>query len=321
MRALLTGPTGFIGSHLAEELLKKGYEVSCLVRKTSDLKWIDGLDADLCYGDCLDRGSLERAVADADLVFHLAGLTKARSEKEFFEVNAGGTEKLLEAVASGAPSIKKFVFLSSLAAAGPSRDGTPVTEHTEPRPVSDYGRSKLEAERIVMRYSETVPVTIIRPPAVYGPRDKDFYVLHKMLSKGIFPYWGKSHYSLVYVEDLVRGLIFAAESDKAEGKIFFISDRTPYTNLEIAKVIAEALGRRPVRVPLPKSLMPVVANIGKLFGANSSIINVDKAKEISYPNWVCDPTQAEKELGFSAQIPMDMGFKWTANWYIIHRWL
>ncbi|MGD2080550.1 MAG: NAD-dependent epimerase/dehydratase family protein [Nitrospirota bacterium] len=321
MRALLTGPTGFIGSHLAEELLKKGYKVSCLVRKTSNLDWIDGLDARLCYGDCLDPESLEEAVAGADLVFHLAGLTKARGEKEFLEVNAGGTERLLEAVASRAPSVKMFVFLSSLAAAGPGREGAPVTEKTQPRPVSGYGRSKLEAERIVMRYSETLPVTIIRPPAVYGPRDRDFYVLYKLLSKGVFPYWGRSYYSLVYVEDLVRGLITAAESGKAEGKTYFISDRTPYTNLEIAKVIADALGRRPLRVPMPKGLMPAIANVGRLFGAGSSIINSDKAKEMSYPYWVCDPGRAEKELGFSAQVPMDKGFKWTANWYRIHRWL
>lgn len=321
MRALLTGPTGFIGSHLAEELLRKGYKVTCLVRETSSLKWIEGLEVTLCYGDCLDRDSLAEALSGADLVFHLAGLTKAQRADDFFEVNVRGTENILEAASARRSSIRRFLYLSSLAAVGPSRNGRAVNEDTDPRPVSSYGQSKLEAERLVMKYSGTIPVTIIRPPAVYGPRDRDFHFLYKMVNRGIFPYWGESYYSLVYVEDLIRGIVAAAESGEAEGKIFFISDPTPYSNLDIAKVIAEALGSRPIRLPLPKKIVPAIAGIGKLFGANNSIINVDKAKELSYPRWVCDPARAQREIGFSSKIPMDKGFKWTANWYRIHQWL
>jgi nucleoside-diphosphate-sugar epimerase len=321
MKALLTGPTGFIGSHLAEELLKRGYTVTCLVRKSSNLKWLENLDVTLHRGDCRDRDSLYDAIKGVDYIFHLAGLTRAPREKDFFEVNAKGTENLLEAVVSENPSIKRFIYVSSLAAAGPCPKGTPITEDTEPRPVSSYGRSKLEAERFVRKHSSSIPATIIRPPAVYGPRDRDFYLLYRMLNRGIFPYWGESYYSLVYVEDLVRGIISAAESKEAEGETFFLADTAIYSNIEIARVIADSLGRRPVRLPLPKCLVRAVAGVGKLFGANNCIINVDKARELGYSRWVCDPAKAQKKLGFSSQIPMDKGFRWTTNWYKIHQWL
>ena len=176
MKTLVTGATGFIGSHLVEELLKGGHRVTCLVRKTSNLQWINGLNVRLIYGDCTIKESLLNAVADFDYIFHLAGLTKAANERDFFSANALGTENLVSAVIEKNPDTKRFVYLSSLAAAGPSCDGTPAKEAGEPKPVSAYGRSKLEGERIVMRHKNTIPVTVIRPPAVYGPRDKDFYI-------------------------------------------------------------------------------------------------------------------------------------------------
>ncbi len=295
MKALLTGPTGFIGSHLAEELLKRGYTVDCLVRKNSDLKWLENLDVHLHTGDCRQKDSLRDAVKGVDYVFHLAGLTRAPREKDFFEINTDGTENLLQAVLAECPSIKRFIYVSSLAAAGPCTKGLPLTEDTEPKPVSSYGRSKLEAEHIVRKHSSSIPSTIIRPPAVYGPRDRDFYLLYRVLNKGIFPYWGESFYSLVYVEDLVRGIISAAESKEAEGETFFFADTSIYSNIEIARVIADSLGRRPVRLPLPKCLVWAVAGMGKLFGANNCIINVDKARELGYSRWVCDPTKAQKK--------------------------
>jgi len=142
-----------------------------------------------------------------------------------------------------------------------------------------------------------------------------------MLNRGIFPYWGECRYSLVYVEDLVRGIISAAESEAATGETFFISERESHSNLDIARVISEALGKRPLRIPLPKSLISAVAGMGRIFGKNNSIINVDKARELKYSRWVCDPAKAQRELGYSAQITIDKGFEWTANWYRIHQWL
>jgi len=321
MKTLVTGATGFIGSHLVEELLKRGYSVTCLVRRTSNLQWIDGLNIRLIYGDCAIKESLLNAAADFDYIFHLAGLTKAANEKDFFSANALGTENLINAVIEKNPAVKRFVYLSSLAAAGPSCNGAPSKETGEPKPVSAYGRSKLEGERIVMKHKSAIPVTVIRPPAVYGPRDKDFYIFFKLLKKGISLSWGECYYSLLYVDDLVRGAILSAESKTAEGEIFYLSDGRIYSNEEITEAIALTLESKPVRLKIPKSLMPVIAGIGQKLGNQGNIINKDKIRELQHSYWTCDSTKSRNELGFIPNVGIKEGIKWTADWYRIHQWL
>ena len=321
MKTLVTGATGFIGSHLVEELLKRGYSVTCLVRRTSNLQWIDGLNVRLIYGDCAIKESLLNAAADFDYIFHLAGLTKAANEKDFFSANALGTENLINAVIEKNPAVKRFVYLSSLAAAGPSCNGAPSKETGEPKPVSAYGRSKLEGERIVMKHKSAIPVTVIRPPAVYGPRDKDFYIFFKLLKKGISLSWGECYYSLLYVDDLVRGAILSAESKTAEGEIFYLSDGRIYSNEEITEAIALTLESKPVRLKIPKSLMPVIAGIGQKLGNQGNIINKDKIREFHHSYWTCDSTKSRNELGFIPNVGIKEGIKWTADWYRIHQWL
>jgi len=321
MKTLVTGATGFIGSHLVEELLKRGYSVTCLVRRTSNLQWIDGLNVRLIYGDCAIKESLLNAAADFDYIFHLAGLTKAANEKDFFSANALGTENLINAVIEKNPAVKRFVYLSSLAAAGPSCNGAPLQLGGEPKPVSAYGRSKLEGERIVMKHKSAIPVTVIRPPAVYGPRDKDFYIFFKLLKKGISLSWGECYYSLLYVDDLVRGAILSAESKTAEGEIFYLSDGRIYSNEEITEAIALTLESKPVRLKIPKSLMPVIAGIGQKLGNQGNIINKDKIRELQHSYWTCDSTKSRNELGFIPNVGIKEGIKWTADWYRIHQWL
>ena len=321
MKALVTGATGFIGSHLVEELIKKGYGVTCLVRKTSHLKWIEGLEVDILYGDCEDGDSLRQIPPDLDYVFHLAGLTKARRDEDFFCVNVKGTENLLRAVSARAPGVKRFIHLSSLAAAGPSRNGSPLDESSEPRPVSSYGKSKLESEGVIMRHRNALPVTIIRPPAVYGPRDRDFSVLFKMLKKGFYPYWGKCYYSLLYVDDLVRGVIMAAEEKDAEGGMYFLSDGKIYSNEDIVNEIANVLDAKIMKMRIPRPLMTVLVKISEKMGRGASIINQDKLKELNYFHWTCDSSKAEKDFRFVPKVSIKEGIKWTADWYRIHQWL
>jgi len=321
MKTLVTGATGFIGSHLVEELLKKGYNVACLVRKTSNLQWLYGLNVRLIYGDCAMKESLLNAVADYDYVFHLAGLTKAANEKDFFSANARGTENLVSAVKQKNPHLKRFIYLSSLAAAGPSYNGSPVNETAEPKPVSAYGKSKLEGERIVLRHKNAVSVTVIRPPAVYGPRDKDIYIFFKLAKKGISLSWGKCYYSFLYVEDLVKGIILSAENKNAEGEIFYLSDGGIYSNEEIAETIASAVGTKPLQIKIPKAIMPMIAGIGQKLSNRSNIISKDKVKELQHSCWTCDSSKSRDELGFIPNILLKEGIKWTADWYRIHQWL
>jgi nucleoside-diphosphate-sugar epimerase len=320
MKALVTGATGFIGSHLCEELIRRGYEVTCLSRNTSNLKWIENLDIRLAKGDCTLAESLPDMAGGFEYVFHLAGLTKARSDDEFFCINAQGTENLVKTVAERNPKVKRFLYLSSLAAVGPSKDGTPLREDSPPAPVSNYGRSKLEGETAVLRYGDSMPVTILRPPAVYGPRDRDFLVFFKMIKKGIFPNWGKCYYSLLYVDDLVQGIIASAENKKAEGKIYFLSDNKIYTDAEIAAEISSVLDVKLTRLKVPKFIMPFFAFLGEKI-SERGIINRDKMRELKYSHWVCDAKKAKEEIGFLPKVGLKEGIKWTADWYTIHRWL
>lgn len=324
MKALVTGAAGFIGSCLTEELIRKGFDVTCLVRPTSNLKWIEHSGASRIFCDLIDVKSCQERLRGFDYVFHLAGLTKAVSEKDFFTANVDCTRNLLQAVLHnqerGEYKIKRFIYLSSLAAAGPSLDGTPVREDSAPQPVSAYGRSKLGAERVVWEFRGSLPVTIIRPPAVYGPRDTDFLVMFRIINKGLFPHWGRCYYSMLYVEDLVNGILLAAVRDKAEGELFHLSDNNVYTNEDIAHEIMSALGKKALEIRLPVSLMPVVAFIGEKI-SKKGIINSDKAKELRYPNWTCDSGKALREFGFRPKTTLREGMKWTAEWYRIHRWL
>ncbi|MDA8091856.1 MAG: NAD-dependent epimerase/dehydratase family protein [Nitrospiraceae bacterium] len=330
MRALVTGATGFIGSHLVPKLLKDGYKVRCLTRKASSLEKVSGLPVELYTGDLSDPGSLVEAVRGVDYIFHLAGLTKTNEDREFYDVNARGTRNLVETAARENPGLKKFIYLSSLAAAGPVlEDLTPLTEEVLPHPVSHYGKSKLLGEKAVSEAAGKFPVIIMRPTAVYGPGDRDFYLLFKMIKKGIFLYWGMSHYSLIYVEDLVRAIAAAAtagmECGKEKSKIYFLSDGNIYSNLEIAAAIAQAMPwakrEKPVRIPVPRFLLPVAAAFSGIGGRDSGIINRDKLREMRFKNWCCSAERARSEIGFEPLITLKEGVKWTADWYRSHQWI
>ncbi len=319
MKVLVTGASGLIGSHLSEELKKRDYDVYCLVRKTSHLRYLEGKDLKYIYGDCLDKSSLIENIRGFDYIFHLAGLTKAKREEDYFFVNTMGTKNLLEVIEKNNPEIRRFVLLSSLAAAGPCKDGTPKNEDSEACPVSPYGRSKLEAEYAVHEYKGRIPFTIIRPPAVYGPRDRDMFVLFKMVNMGICLSPGMSYFSFIYVEDLVKGIILSATSERAVNKIYFLSDGEVSSTDNIIDAISESLKKRPIRLRVPASLAPFIAKFTTKFAKNSIIDS--RLKELQYKYWICDITKARLELGYHPKVSLKEGIRWTANWYRIHRWL
>lgn len=320
MKALVTGATGFIGSHLVDALIREGFEATCLVRNPSNLKFLSEFNVKLVSGDCTVKESFENAVKDVDYVFHIAGMTKAHCEADFCTANIKGTENIVQAVIENNSRIKRFIYLSSLAAAGPSRDCKPLKEDCEPAPVSVYGKTKLEGEKIVIAHKDKMPVTIIRPPAVYGPRDRDLLIFFKMVKSGLIPYWGRCYYSFLYIEDLINGIISSALKKEAEGEILFMSDGNIYSSDDIICAISDAVQKRPVKLTVPRFIMPLLGFISeKTKGVN--IINTDKIKEMQHTHWTCDTTKAIERLKFKPKVKIKEGAKWTADWYRIHQWL
>ena len=326
LKALVTGGTGFIGSHLTDALIGKGVQVRCLLRKTSDLMWLRGLPIEFVYGDCNDKTSLKKSVKDVDWVFHLAGVTKAIKEETYFEVNGLGTENLIHACLENNPRLQKFIYISSQAAAGPSRNEYNKKESDPCEPVSLYGRSKRMGEEIVLTHAHELPVVILRPCAVYGPRDKDIFPFFKCISKRIkpCPIGSEQRLSLCYVHDIIQGIILAIETQTKSGDIFFLSDGNDYRLEEIGDILAEAMGIIAFRIRIPKRMILGIAcfseYLSKLF-RRPFLLNEDKAKEMIQKGWVCDITKAETLLGFEPRVLLSEGAGLTFEWYKNVKWL
>ena len=326
MIALVTGATGFIGSHLVELLLKQKYAVRVLLRKTSDTAWLTGLPVEFVYGDLFDTDALARAVTGVDYVFHSAGVTKAKTPEEYYRGNSDGVKNMLEAVTRHNSGLKRFVQISSQTAAGPSPADAPVTEETPPRPITTYGKSKLKAEQICAEFMGKIPITILRPPAVYGPRDKDVFEFFNTMSKGLQPMVGmkEKFVSLIHVGDLVRGFALAAESDRAAGETYFISSARVYGWKEVGEVTREALGKRALRIKVPEAGVYAIAAVSEFIGLFSKkpvLINFEKARDMVQDCWTCDSSKAQRDFGYVQEISLEDGIRTTVEWYRAKGWL
>jgi len=326
MKALVTGGTGFIGSHLVEALLKRGDNVRCLVRNRNDLKWIRNLPIETVEGDCTEKVGLLDAVKGVDQVFHLAGLTRALNEEIYFQVNAMGTENLVHACLEKNPDLKKFIYLSSQAAAGPCQNGGKKRELDHCMPVSPYGRSKRRGEEFCLEHLHQIPLVILRPSAVYGPRDRDVYFFFKILKKGIKPIFSRDeqYISLCYVEDLVQAILLASDSKESDREIFFISDGQDYRLDQIGDLFEEAMAIKAHRILIPEWVISGVAFFAEWmakFSGSPPLINKGKVEEMVQKNWLCDITKAERVLGFKPKFPLAEGIKITYEWYLNEHWL
>jgi len=325
-RALVTGANGFVGSHLVEALLAQGYRVRCLVRPTSDLTFIEDLPVEWAYGDVARGEDLEAACVGADVVCHLAGATKARDRETYFRVNAAGTRHLLAACEQAPPGLRRFVYASSLAAAGPSPNGHPIDESRPPQPLTYYGQSKLQAEQFCHEYADRLPIVILRPPAVYGPRERDIYFYFQTVNRGVKLLLGRGERraSFVFVHDLVSLVLRTLKDDRAVGQTYFVAEGRDYDWQEIGELIASALGQRALRVVVPEGLLPAIAAAAglqaKLTG-QPALLNDQKLIELRQRYWVCSAEKARRELGFEARYDLATGVRLTAQWYRENGWL
>ncbi|MBP9111308.1 MAG: NAD(P)-dependent oxidoreductase [Polyangiaceae bacterium] len=333
MRVLVTGASGFLGSYIAEQLSKRGDQVRCLVRKSSSRKFLDTLqNIEYANGSVEDRDSVFRACEGVDAIVHSAGLVKARAPSEFHLVNVEGTRNMLDgAVAAGkkdgANKLKRFVFVSSLAAVGPSRDGTPVRSDAVPSPVTHYGRSKLESEKLVLSMKEALPVTVIRPPMIYGPRDTESLQLFQWVARGILPMNGdgSNTLSLIYADDAASACVRAIDSDAANGKSYFVEDGSVYEWKLALRDIENALGKKAfVRFGIPFSVVRAMALASEVYGKVSDkamMLTRDKVNELEQKHWVCSAADTKNDLGWTPEVPWSEGTKRAVDWYRKEGWL
>ncbi|HEX2166271.1 MAG TPA: NAD(P)-dependent oxidoreductase [Longimicrobiales bacterium] len=322
-RVLLTGATGFVGSHAAEAFVRAGFIVRALVRSRARAQALEERGVELVAGSLEDGDALRTACDGMTAVVHLAALTHARSDSEYEDANVDGTRRLCAAASE--KGVRRLVYLSSLAAVGPAVDGRGVRAEDPPRPLTQYGRSKLAGEHVCMEAANRMEIIILRAPAVYGPRDTDLFHFFKLARRGVIPVpmGPVRRLQMVHVKDLARALVLATGADGATG-VYHIAESRSYTWEEMGRLVGEAVDRRVrvVRVPAPfmAALAAVSETMMGLVG-RSTIFNRDKARELLAPGWLCETEAARAALNFEADIPLADGLRQTAQWYREQGWL
>jgi nucleoside-diphosphate-sugar epimerase len=325
LKILLTGASGFVGSHVLDRLCAAGIPTVVLLRPTSDRQAIEAHlpKVELRIGSISEPGTLMAAVAGITHVIHCAGCVKALSKSDFFEVNETGTRNLVEAFNSRGAAGVRFVHVSSLAAAGPSRPGSAVCESDTPRPVSDYGRSKLAGELRVRDCCRREYV-ILRPPAVYGPGDLEFLRLFRSVKAHLAPRPAPQPLSLVYVRDLAGAIVRSLEAPAVGGKTYFVACEERVTARTMARAIAENMGVWTVPLPVPLAFLWTLCLLQEgvsRFTGRPNVLSLGKYAELRAPGWVCDPGLLKREAGIVCPTPLHQGIRETLTWYRHAKWL
>jgi nucleoside-diphosphate-sugar epimerase len=314
MNILITGATGFIGRHLAGAL-SNSYAVRCLVRKTSDVTTLRDSNVDIAYGDLLIKESLGPALDRIDLVYHLAGEVYSRHKQDYYKGNVLATHNLLEACEG--KGTKKVIFLSSISVYKPATKGTLLTEESECEPMTIYGKTKLEAEGLFERCN--IPWVIVRAPIIYGPHQPP--VLNRLfldaINKRKIYTVGKEDNprSLSFIGNLVDGLMLLANKPDTNGKIYILSDHSPYTINEIITATCSVIGQKIEVIHLPNILGNISWQINNLVGKLFNLYFVELyAMKTMQLHWECDITKAKREIGYDPNVTLEMGIKSTIDW-------
>lgn len=327
---LITGASGFIGSFIVEEALKRGFETWAAVRKSSSRQYLTDSRIHFIELDLGNQQKLEQQLEghDFDYVVHAAGITKSLKTDDFFRINTQGTANLASAVMRKCPSLKRFVYLSSLSVMGPVREMMPYTEITDadtPRPNTAYGRSKLESERL-LGAMEGLPYVVLRPTGVYGPREKDYFMMAKSIKNHTDFAVGYKPQDLtfVYVKDVVDAVFLALKNGR-NGASYFLSDGNVYASRTFSDLIWHELGRPwLLRVKAPLCVLRAITAIGELVGrltGKISALNNDKYNIMKQRNWRCDITPAMEDLGYKPGFDLERGVHVAMRWYKDNGWI
>jgi len=325
LKILLTGASGFVGSHILDSLRRRGLATALLLRPESSRRFIapqlSGIE--LRTGSIDDPGSLQRAMADITHVIHCAGATRASRIAGFYEVNQAGTRNVVNAV-NQQGRIQRLVHISSLAAAGPAQPENPAREQDPPRPVSEYGKSKLAGELEVRDHCRAEHV-ILRPSAVYGPRDAEFLRLFQAAKCHLLAKLGGGQaLSLVFVRDLAEAVVTCLDHPAAAGKTYFVAGREVVTARRMAEEVAAQMNIWTLPLPVPLALvwlMCLAQEIRTRLTGKPNVLSIQKFAELRAPGWVCDPTLLERDTGCVCPTTLKTGVAETLSWYREQHWL
>lgn len=322
---MLTGATGFIGSHIAERLLREGFRLQLWVRRKTELiASLERAGVEIFHGDSGDDHVLAQALRGVDTVVHCAGTARALDRAGYFDANVGLTRRILTLLQPP----QAMVFISSQAAAGPSPVEAPLEENAAPCPISHYGRSKLEAETSIRQWGAAngCRYVILRPSVVYGPRERDLYQLFKWVQKGVLPFMddGRQRISIVYVEDLLDALV-AALGDSPPGETYFVTGGEYCSVRELGAVIGDVLGKRrvlPLSVPERAfDLLAGALETVSLVTRAPALLNRQKILEMKQPAWLCSNRKLMDALGWAPRVSLRSGIEKTVAWYVRENWL
>lgn len=326
-RVLITGASGFVGYHLIEAALAAGLEVFAALRPSSDKDHLRAFDIQYTNLDYSSVPALKEELEQKQYTYiiHAAGITKAKTKAEYDLVNAEYTRNLASAASTANIQLEKFVFLSSLAALGPLKDlSQEITDHSTPHPVTNYGASKMLAEQYLLDFPQ-LPLITIRPTAVYGPREKDLFILFKSINSGLEPHIGSfvQQLSFVYVKDLTNVAIAALSSQFVQ-KQYNISDGGIYDRYALATFTKKALHKRTFKFHLPVALVALMASFMDFIYTNrkaTPTLNKEKMAELTAINWACSIEAAKRELGYRPEFNLEKGIIQTVKWYKLNNWL
>ena len=330
MNILITGATGFIGSFIVEEALNRGMNVWIAVRSTSSLKYLDSTKVKLLNLNFDDTAQMADAMKGLsfDYVIHAAGITKSIHSSDFHRVNTDGTRHLVEALLKQQHPLKRFVYLSSLSVCGAVCESRPyqaITEATAPQPNTEYGRSKLAAEAYLATVPD-LPYIILRPTGVYGPRERDYFLMAKSIRQHVdFAVGYKPQViTFIYVLDVVQAAFLALDHGRT-GQAYIISDGHEYDSRTFSDLIRRELGNPwLLRIKAPIWLLRIITFFGEYIGRTTgtiSALNNDKYNIMRQRNWKCDISRARRELGYTPQYDLDHGVRLTMKWYLENKWL
>lgn len=326
MKVAVTGANGFLGSHVVERLLARGDEPVALVRPNADLKWLQGVAVEVVQTTLSDPDALGRALDGAEVVVHLAGATRARPLSVFFDINVGLTRAVLDACARAARPPRRVVLSSSLAAMGPSSSRLPLTESQPPLPVGAYGRSKRDAEQVLLA-DRRVEGVALRPTAIYGPRDVDVLEMLHLARHGIFVRlgFGAPLYNWLYATDAAEAFVCACHAPAAAGEIFNVGDAVNYTPAESDQIVARAVNA-PRRLTLHLPVVAVkaaalLADLASVWSPRPPTFNRDKVQILTAGSWAVDIAKARELLGWEPAHTMAEGMAATVAWYRRRGWL